>query len=77
MEDAVRLLEEPFSAKVKFALSHFADDVRRNELERAWDALAEAGEAAAGPKRFWECLGESAAMLGLEERRAEALRRAH
>lgn len=75
MEDAERLLEEPHSSKVKYALSHFTDHVRSGELEKAWDAIADAGDAAAAPPRFWDCLAQAAALLNLEERRAEALRR--
>lgn len=76
MEDAERLLEEPFSDELKFALSHFSDHVKAERLQHAWDAIAEAGELADAPPRFWEYLAEAAALMKLVERRAEALKRA-
>lgn len=73
MEDAERLLEPPLSQSVKYSLSRFYDHVEREELERAWDELAQAGAAADANPMFWKNLAEAATVLGLEERRAEAL----
>jgi hypothetical protein len=75
MEEAERLLEPPLSQATKIALSHFHDEVRRSQLERAWDAVAEAGGLAGAPPAFWRCLRDAASLMGLEEQSAEAVRR--
>lgn len=75
LEDAERLLEEPYSEPVRFALSHFADYVCAGDVEGAWDALADAGDKSRASFKFWEYLADAASMMNLEERRAEALAR--
>ncbi len=76
MEDAVRLLEPPLSQEVRFSLTRFHEHIAADELERAWDELALAGQAADANVGFWRNLADAAGTLGLEERRVEAARRA-
>lgn len=74
MEDAQRHLEPPLSQNVKFALTRFREHVRAGALERAWDEMAAAGNHAAAPPMFWRQLADAADLMGLVERRIEALR---
>lgn len=74
MEEAQRHLEPPLAQDVKFALSRFREHVRAGELERAWDEMSTAGTLAAAPPAFWRSLADAADLLGLIERRVEALR---
>ncbi len=75
MEEAERLLEPPLSQNTKIALSHFHDQVKREQPELAWDAIAEAGVLAEAPPAFWRCLRDAASLMGLDEQAAEAVRR--
>lgn len=76
MEDAKRLIEPPLQQQVRFQLVRFAELIREEKLEAAWDALSDAGESVDVPARFWRAMADAASLMRLEERRAEAAVRA-
>ncbi len=76
MEDAERLLEPPHDQEARFKLSRFHELCDRGELEAAWDEIAGAGELSDTSVAFWRNLADAAGLLGLDDRRADAARRA-
>lgn len=58
-------------------LRSFEESLEHNELELAWDVLAEVGEQTAktrhaAPADFWQKLGEAATLMHLPAKRREA-----
>ena len=56
-------------------LDEFLDFVEHNELELAWDALAELGRNSEAPSDFWGKLAEAAALMELPSKILEAEKR--
>jgi hypothetical protein len=56
-------------------LADFEEFLEHNELELAWDALAAVAKRNDAPSSVWRHLSEAAALMGLQPRKEEALRR--
>jgi hypothetical protein len=54
----------------------FEEFLGHNELELAWDALAEVAEKRAAPPACWRNLSRAAALMGLSEKEQRASQRA-
>lgn len=63
--------ELPPSERVNLEFQHFLD---HNELELAWDSLADVGTRHESATAFWLNLAEAASKMGLHEKVSEAIK---
>ena len=61
------------SEEARAALTQFAAYLDHNELELAWDALAEAADLESPSRGFWDLLAHAAGRMGLEKHPQHAL----
>lgn len=57
-------------------LEEFEEFLQHNELELAWNALAEVADRSAAPSAFWHKMAEAARRMHLPTKTEEAERRA-
>lgn len=63
--------EEPREA-LRRLLDDFNEFLDHNELELAWEALADAGQLQGAPGAFWNQLAEAASLMGLADKQLVA-----
>lgn len=60
------------SEALRRLLDEFNEFLDHNELELAWEALADAGQLQGAPGAFWKQLAEAASLMNLPEKRSAA-----
>jgi hypothetical protein len=58
-------------------LAEFEEFLSHNELELAWDTLADVASRSNAPAAFWQKLMRAAALMQLPEKEKDAARRAN
>src|SRR5438128_5078948 len=66
----------PACDRITGTLEEFEEFLEHNELELAWDALAELADRLGASKSVWQRLAQAAALMQLVEKRDAAARRA-